>query len=150
MEWKVGEWGPCLVAENQILEYGTGLMQRNVSCVLNTHASFDVSKSRKFIHFFTVGVLPKIQTICLYYFIFQVDLDIDDENCYKVGPRPEPIQQCSLPIRQDCTTTDWTEWTPCCDGSQFRTRTILVPPKNGGTPCPEVSFSEVKQNYFNL
>ncbi|KAK7575682.1 hypothetical protein V9T40_011968 [Parthenolecanium corni] len=109
LEWKVGEWGPCLVAENQILEYGTGLMQRNVSCVLNTHASFDV------------------------------DLDIDDENCYKVGPRPEPIQQCSLPIRQDCTTTDWTEWTPCCDGSQFRTRTILVPPKNGGTPCPETN-----------
>lgn len=43
LEWKVGEWGPCLVAENQILEYGIGLMQRNVTCTLNAHASFDVS-----------------------------------------------------------------------------------------------------------
>ena len=43
LEWKVGEWGPCLVAENQILEYGTGLMQRNVTCVLNANPSFSVS-----------------------------------------------------------------------------------------------------------
>lgn len=43
LEWKVGEWGPCLVAENQILEYGTGLMQRNVSCILSAHISSNVS-----------------------------------------------------------------------------------------------------------
>lgn len=44
LEWKVGEWGPCLVAENQILEYGIGLMQRNVSCTLNMRSNIDVSE----------------------------------------------------------------------------------------------------------
>ena len=43
LEWLVGEWGPCLVAENQILEYGTGLMQRNVTCSLSARTHFNVS-----------------------------------------------------------------------------------------------------------
>ena len=39
----------------------------------------------------------------------------------------------------DCLVSDWSEWGPCINGSQTRTRTILVSPANGGESCPVLS-----------
>lgn len=36
----------------------------------------------------------------------------------------------------DCLVSDWSDWGPCENGSQTRTRTILVSPENGGESCP--------------
>lgn len=36
----------------------------------------------------------------------------------------------------DCLVSDYGDWGPCINGSQTRTRTILVSPANGGESCP--------------
>jgi uncharacterized protein (DUF433 family) len=36
----------------------------------------------------------------------------------------------------DCVVSEWSAWSECVEGTQTRTRTILTPASNGGTPCP--------------
>lgn len=44
----------------------------------------------------------------------------------------------------DCQLSDWSRWGPCrCGETQQRTRTVAVPPTNGGVPCPATNaFTE--------
>ena len=36
----------------------------------------------------------------------------------------------------DCVVSGWSAWSACFEGTQTRTRTIITPAANGGTPCP--------------
>ena len=36
----------------------------------------------------------------------------------------------------DCVVSDWSDWSPCENNVQRRTRTVLVPPSAGGDVCP--------------
>jgi|688.fasta_scaffold10085_10 DUF971 family protein len=36
----------------------------------------------------------------------------------------------------NCVVSEWSEWGPCVDGVQTRTRTVIQQPQNGGTACP--------------
>ena len=50
--------------------------------------------------------------------------------------------------KQDCISTPWSEWSECsrncAGGSQLRTRSILVPPSNGGDECNANDFIETR------
>lgn len=35
----------------------------------------------------------------------------------------------------NCVLSDWSEWSVCDEGTQTRTRTVITPASNGGTPC---------------
>jgi hypothetical protein len=35
----------------------------------------------------------------------------------------------------DCSLSEWSEWSTCVNDYQTRTRTVLVPPQNGGATC---------------
>ncbi|KAL1139411.1 hypothetical protein AAG570_006395 [Ranatra chinensis] len=109
LEWRVGDWGPCFMTDNDEDSTGIGLMERNVTCVLTSHDPI------------------------------QVSLVIDDDNCIVIGMKPEWARECELPTRQECVLTEWTEWTPCCDATQHRTRSVLVAPHYGAQPCPQLS-----------
>lgn len=52
LEWWVGDWGPCLVADTEMSQMGAGSMDRNVTCVLTSHDSFQVTTSLLFCFFF--------------------------------------------------------------------------------------------------
>lgn len=39
----------------------------------------------------------------------------------------------------NCVVSAWSEWSACVDGVQTRTRTVVTPPANGGTPCPPLT-----------
>jgi hypothetical protein len=58
-------------------------------------------------------------------------------------PPLEETRACNeQPCPVDCVVSEWSEWSecsaPCGGGTQSRTRTIVTPPANGGTPCPEL------------
>lgn len=49
----------------------------------------------------------------------------------------------------DCEVSDWSDWSPWIDNgdgteTRTRTRTIIVQPENGGTPCPPLSESQTR------
>jgi hypothetical protein len=55
------------------------------------------------------------------------------------GPVIE-TRDCQEPLPPvDCLVSEWSEWGSCINGSQTRTRTILVSPANGGESCPVLS-----------
>lgn len=37
---------------------------------------------------------------------------------------------------RDCEVSEWSNWGPCINGVQRRTRAVVVPPANGGAACP--------------
>ncbi|XP_075225413.1 thrombospondin type-1 domain-containing protein 7A-like [Lycorma delicatula] len=106
LEWRVSDWGPCQPVSNS---QDTGVMERNVTCVLTEHDALQV---------------PQV---------------VDEENCFLISPEPDREKECMLPLRQDCVLTEWSEWTACCDSTQHRTRSVLVAPHYGGQPCPALS-----------
>lgn len=67
--------------------------------------------------------------------------DVPLDQC----PRPRPTTEaaCITTCPQDCVVGPWGLWGPCvsCDGSQRRTRTVVVAPTPGGSPCPALSES---------
>ncbi|MPC74003.1 Thrombospondin type-1 domain-containing protein 7A [Portunus trituberculatus] len=58
-------------------------------------------------------------------------------------PRPSPEAACITTCPQDCVVGPWGEWVPCssCNTSQRRTRSVVVAPTQGGSPCPPLSES---------
>jgi len=55
------------------------------------------------------------------------------------GPTIE-TRDCQEPLPPvDCLVSEWSDWGPCINGAQTRTRTILTSPANGGTSCPVLS-----------
>ncbi|XP_059486112.1 thrombospondin type-1 domain-containing protein 7B-like isoform X2 [Neocloeon triangulifer] len=156
LQWQVGPWGPCLpvypsstingqirafsplteiypgmsgsAALTPIEEYleaagnhgldekdgeALGVMQREVACVLVSH---DLQKTHR---------------------------TVDDDNCFTVARKPDPVRLCGIQTPQDCIVSDWSDWDGRCpDGcgimNETRTRTVLVAPSNAGKPCPEL------------
>ncbi|XP_039361044.1 somatomedin-B and thrombospondin type-1 domain-containing protein-like isoform X4 [Mauremys reevesii] len=59
------------------------------------------------------------------------------------GARLSPAgQELLLPAAVHCVVGPWGLWSECSSlcgvGSQDRTRQVTVPPRNGGTPCPDL------------
>ena len=71
-------------------------------------------------------------------------------NVHSVGRLPLPLASCVsspptsslLPAAIDCVVGSWGPWSPCTSpcgvGSTERSRQVSVPPRNGGTPCPDL------------
>ena len=79
-------------------------------------------------------------------FILQVHRPVDEENCFTVARKPDPVRFCHIPRPQDCVLGPFGEWSTCkgCPAAnQTRVRAVLVAPLNGGKPCPELTETRV-------
>uniref|UniRef100_A0A4W6CEH6 Thrombospondin type-1 domain-containing protein 7A n=1 Tax=Lates calcarifer TaxID=8187 RepID=A0A4W6CEH6_LATCA len=65
--------------------------------------------------------------------------------------RPDTVRPCLLPCKRDCIVTQYSDWSPCpstCRAGgntrkkQYRKRTVIQLPANGGQDCPEVLTQE--------
>nr|CAD7429674.1 unnamed protein product [Timema monikensis] len=123
LQWQVGAWGPCLpVSPAGLAAEATdiperenlGVTQRNVTCVLVSHDAVKVHRI------------------------------VDDDNCFTVARKPDPVRFCHIPKPQDCVVSQFSSWS-LCDGcgddvnNQTRVRVVIVAPMNGGKPCPELT-----------
>lgn len=66
-----------------------------------------------------------------------------DAYCQKTRDCCEDYQRvCQISAAIDCVVGPWGPWSPCtapCGiGSTERSRQVSVPPRNGGTPCPDL------------
>ncbi|XP_048852865.1 somatomedin-B and thrombospondin type-1 domain-containing protein [Brienomyrus brachyistius] len=65
-----------------------------------------------------------------------------DTYCQKTGDCCEDYGRVCHISAIDCVLSPWGQWTECnalCGtGSMERTRQVTVPPRNGGTPCPDL------------
>ncbi|XP_037115067.1 somatomedin-B and thrombospondin type-1 domain-containing protein isoform X2 [Syngnathus acus] len=65
-----------------------------------------------------------------------------DTYCQKTGDCCDDYQSVCLISAIDCTVGSWGPWSPCTSpcgvGSTERSRQVSVPPRNGGTPCPDL------------
>ena len=71
---------------------------------------------------------------------------MDEENCFTVARKPDPVRFCHIPRPQDCVVGPYGEWSPCkgCPAAnQTRVRAVLVAPLNGGRPCPQLTDTRV-------
>ncbi|KAJ9583950.1 hypothetical protein L9F63_021724, partial [Diploptera punctata] len=71
---------------------------------------------------------------------------VDEENCFTVARKPDPVRFCHIPRPQDCVVGPFGEWSVCkgCPAAnQTRVRAVLVAPLNGGKPCPELTETRV-------
>jgi hypothetical protein len=76
------------------------------------------------------GKLKYLYLVWDYVNAYSIDL------CYSNISGADSCVAC-LPV--NCVVSDWSDWSACVNGSQTRTKTILVPPKNGGNPCPPLT-----------
>ncbi|XP_029694365.1 thrombospondin, type I, domain containing 7Ab [Takifugu rubripes] len=71
------------------------------------------------------------------------DSPAEDVICEYFEPKPRLEQACWIPCPQDCIASDYSPWTPCSKtcgtGLRNRVRSILVPPRFGGTACPNLT-----------
>ena len=78
--------------------------------------------------------------------LFQVHRPVDEENCFTVARKPDPVRFCHIPRPQDCVVGPYGDWSPCkgCPAAnQTRVRAVLVAPLNGGRPCPQLTDTRV-------
>lgn len=66
-----------------------------------------------------------------------------DTYCQKTRDCCEDYQSvCQVSAAIDCVVGSWGPWSsctsPCGVGSTERSRLVSVPPRNGGTPCPDL------------
>ncbi|XP_057686750.1 somatomedin-B and thrombospondin type-1 domain-containing protein isoform X2 [Corythoichthys intestinalis] len=65
-----------------------------------------------------------------------------DTYCQKTGDCCDDYQSVCQISAIDCVVGSWGPWssctTPCGVGSTERSRQVSVPPRNGGTPCPDL------------
>lgn len=90
----------------------------------------DVSVSTSVINITTSNELPKksITNTC-------------DTLCIaQMNSGSEFIGKVIAPI--DCVVSEWSEWSECISGTQIKTRTIVIPPSNGGLGCPVLTLSK--------
>lgn len=62
---------------------------------------------------------------------YDIDLCYDDLSA-------QLACNCGVPT-VNCEVSAWSEWSECIDGTQSRTRTIVVPPTGGGNSCPPLT-----------
>ncbi|XP_072020209.1 thrombospondin type-1 domain-containing protein 7B-like [Amphiura filiformis] len=129
-EWQVEEWGPCERDVDEIVvesptssdacgEKSLGFQYRKVKCV---------EKSTTYIQ------RPH-------------ESFISNEVCRELHPEPIISQECITPCAQDCIVTQFTPWTECTstcgNGTQTRTRRVVLPPSRGGWQCLPLSQTRV-------
>ncbi|XP_077572218.1 somatomedin-B and thrombospondin type-1 domain-containing protein isoform X1 [Stigmatopora nigra] len=66
-----------------------------------------------------------------------------DTYCHKTGDCCDDYHSvCQISAAIDCEVGSWGPWSactsPCGVGSTERSRQVSVPPRNGGTPCPDL------------
>lgn len=56
----------------------------------------------------------------------------------------------TMPCPTNCTVGSWSSWspcsTPCGDGTQTRSRSVIIPAANGGVACPNLTESQPCNN----
>ena len=68
----------------------------------------------------------------------------DDSVCSEFAPKPDEQEKCQLKCPQDCVMSPFSPWQncdTCIISNRTRTRSLIVPPANGGTLCPH--FTEM-------
>ncbi|XP_032901589.1 thrombospondin type-1 domain-containing protein 7A isoform X1 [Amblyraja radiata] len=67
----------------------------------------------------------------------------EDVICEYFESKPHVEQACLIPCPQNCVVAEFTPWSECTKscgvGLQHRLRQILLPPLNGGEPCPKLT-----------
>ncbi|XP_066500711.1 somatomedin-B and thrombospondin type-1 domain-containing protein [Hoplias malabaricus] len=66
-----------------------------------------------------------------------------DSYCEKTGDCCDDYKQvCHISAAIDCEVGDWGAWSPCSSvcgaGTTDRSRQVTTPPRNGGSPCPDL------------
>ncbi|KAG9269951.1 somatomedin-B and thrombospondin type-1 domain-containing protein-like isoform X1 [Astyanax mexicanus] len=66
-----------------------------------------------------------------------------DSYCEKTGDCCEDYRQvCQISAAIDCEVGEWGVWSPCSSvcgaGTTERSRQVTTPPRNGGSPCPDL------------
>ena len=59
--------------------------------------------------------------------------------CYNEFSESEACTSCEDPEPVNCVVSEWSAWSECTEGTQIRTRTVIIPASNGGTPCPALT-----------
>ncbi|XP_071493790.1 thrombospondin type-1 domain-containing protein 7A-like [Diadema antillarum] len=123
--WEVDDWGPCrqnnnpdVVNTGDVISCGPssfGLQQRTVRC-MEIKTSF-------------------VQR--------EEDGSVPSYICQRFSAKPATVQECITPCAQDCIVTQFSPWSRCSrscgNGTQTRTRRVVIPPSNGGGACPPLS-----------
>jgi len=59
---------------------------------------------------------------------------------------PGTFNACGNPLPVDCEVSGWSAWGPCSEpcggGTQTRTRTVVLQPKDGGAACPDLEETQ--------
>lgn len=75
----------------------------------------------------------------------QMRMVVDEDNCFTIARKPDPVRLCNIPKPQDCVVTEFRGWSACrgCHGNvnQLRIRAVVIAPMNGGQTCPQLSES---------
>lgn len=158
-EW--GEWGPCAsepgsraafrFRTREVIEEGSG-GGRECGATLQ-RATCAVSEPRWALGDWSVCSPPR--ALCGRALINRtvtcVDSDgveLDPTTCEAAGAGPAPTQDaaCRAPCPNDCVVSSWSEWSPCeqtkWGGRRDRTRVVLRPADDGGSPCPHLVGAE--------
>ncbi|XP_006824202.1 thrombospondin type-1 domain-containing protein 7A-like [Saccoglossus kowalevskii] len=123
-EWEIGEWNKCekpldyQIPSNEVCgSKSLGTQTRTVMCLL---------KSRNIV-------------------IEQNDANglVDDDFCEHFSSKPALSQSCLIPCPQECIVSHYSDWSECTrtcgNGTQIRTRHVLVPSMYGGKECPRLA-----------
>ena len=131
-EWQVEEWGSC--EQNNVLED-----------VIEPPSSRDVTcgEDSLGVQFRTVKCVEKSTT-----YVQRPHEDfVDSEVCRELHQEPVTSQECITPCAQDCIVTQFTVWSECTstcgNGTQTRTREVVIPPSRGGEKCPRLSETRI-------
>ncbi|XP_050561058.1 thrombospondin type-1 domain-containing protein 7A isoform X1 [Spodoptera frugiperda] len=158
-EW--GEWGPCAsepgsraafrFRTREVIEEGSG-GGRECGATLQ-RATCAVSEPRWALGDWSVCSPPR--ALCGRALINRtvtcVDSDgveLEPTTCEAAGAGPAPTQDaaCRAPCPNDCVVSSWSEWSPCeqtkWGGRRDRTRVVLRPADDGGSPCPHLVGAE--------
>ncbi|XP_077993776.1 thrombospondin type-1 domain-containing protein 7A-like [Glandiceps talaboti] len=119
-EWNIGEWSMCGRSQEDI---PTITSETCGSGALGTHNR-------------SVACIVKSRNIL----IEHKDGIVDDSFCEQFSPKPVRSDSCLVPCPQDCVVSHFTDWRECTrtcgNGTQTKTRRVIVPPLYEGKPCP--------------
>ncbi|KAJ8727954.1 hypothetical protein PYW08_016339 [Mythimna loreyi] len=158
-EW--GEWGPCAsepgsraafrFRTREVIEEGSG-GGRECGATLQ-RATCAVSEPRWALGEWSVCAPPR--SLCGRAIINRTVTCVDAEGhvlepatCEAAGAGPAPSRDaaCRAPCPNDCVVSSWSEWSPCeqtkWGGRRDRTRVVLRPADDGGSPCPHLVGAE--------
>ena len=127
-EWQVEEWGPCVrdgieiespTSSDSCGEKSLGQQHRQITCV---------EKSTSYVQ------RPH-------------ESFVSNDVCRELHPEPIITQECITPCAQNCVVTEFTPWSDCTNtcgnGTQTRTRRVVIPSSRGGWECPPLSETRV-------